>query len=100
MGQDVVTDLDAIRVKYPYNVKKCCLEMFTLWHQRTPKTSWKQLIEALKKVNLTKLASELEELLQPAELEEQSVLVTSEQQQSLKHFKGTYIVWNNGCVNV
>ena len=35
----------------------------------------------------TQLASELERLLQPTELEEQSALVTNEQQQSLTHFK-------------
>ena len=61
--------------------------MFTVWHQRTPKASWKQLIEALKEVDLTQLVSELEELLQPTELEEQSALVTNEQQQSLTHYK-------------
>ena len=37
--------------------------MFTKWRQRTPKASWKQLIEALKEVDLTQLASELEESL-------------------------------------
>ena len=63
MGQDAVTDLDMIRVDYPYNVKECCSRMFTEWRQRTPKASWKQLIEALKEVKLTQLASELEELL-------------------------------------
>ena len=63
MGQDAVIDLDTIRVDYPYNVKECCTRMFTEWRQRTPKASWKQLIEALKEVDLTQLASELEELL-------------------------------------
>ena len=91
MGQDAVTDLATIKASSYDNVA-CCTRMFTEWRQRTPKASWKQLIEALKEVNLTQLASELEYLLQLAELElleEQSALVTSEQQQSLKHFKGT-----------
>ena len=66
MGQDAITDLDIIRVDYPYNVKECCSRMFTEWRQRTPKASWKQLIEALKEVQLTQLASELEELLVPS----------------------------------
>ena len=61
--------------------------MFTVWRQRTPKASWKQLIEVLKEVELTQLVSKLERLLQPTELEEQSALVTNEQQQSLTHFK-------------
>ena len=69
MGQDAVIDLDTIRVDYPYNVKECCSRMFTEWRQRTPKASWKQLIEALKEVKLTQLASELEELLIPSEQE-------------------------------
>ena len=43
-----------------------CSRMFTEWRQRTPKASWKQLIEALKEVRLTQLASELEELLIPS----------------------------------
>ena len=66
MGQDAVASLDVIRVDYPYNVKECCSRMFTEWRQRTPKASWKQLIEALKEVKLTQLASELEELLMPS----------------------------------
>ena len=60
-------------------VRECCSRMFTAWCQRTPKTNWKQLIEALKEVELTQLASELERLLQLTEMEEQSALVTSEQ---------------------
>ena len=63
MGQDAVTDLDVIRIDHPNDVQECCLRMFTKWRQRTPKASWKQLIEALKEVDLTQLASELEELL-------------------------------------
>ena len=66
MGQDAVPSLDVIRVDYPHNVKECCSRMFTEWRRRTPKASWKQLIEALKEVELTQLASELEELLMPS----------------------------------
>ena len=91
MGQDAVYVLDIIKANSNDNVA-CCTKMFTEWRQRTPKASWKQLIEALKEVKLTQLASELEYFLQLAELElleEQSALVTSERQQSLKHFKGT-----------
>ena len=63
MEQDAVTDLDVIRINHPNDVEECCSRMFTKWHQRTPKASWKQLIEALKEIDLTQLASELEELL-------------------------------------
>ena len=66
MGQDAVTDLDTIRVDYPNDVEERCSRMFIEWRQRTPTASWKQLIEALKEVELTQLASELEELLIPS----------------------------------
>ena len=66
MGQDAATDLDIMRVDYPNDVKQCCSRMFTEWLQRTPMASWKQLIEALKEVELTQLANELEELLIPS----------------------------------
>ena len=57
--------LDIIKANSTDNVE-CCSRMFTEWRQRTPKASWKQLIEALKEVKLTQLASELEELLMPS----------------------------------
>ena len=98
MGQDAVTYLDVIRINHPNDVEECCSRMFTKWRQRTPKASWKQLIEALKEVDLTQLASELEELLQSDELEEHSALLISKRQQSLKHFKGIIVlVWSNSC---
>ena len=65
MGQDDVYVLDIIKANSTDNVE-CCSRMFTEWRQRTPKASWKQLIEALKEVKLTQLASELEELLIPS----------------------------------
>ena len=66
MGQDAVTDLDVIRTNHPNDVEECSLRTFTKWRQRTPKASWKQLIEALKEVELIQLASDLEELLIPS----------------------------------
>ena len=65
IGKDNVYVLDIIKVNSTDNVE-CCSRMFTEWRQRTPKASWKQLIEALKEVELTQLASELEELLIPS----------------------------------
>ena len=65
MGQDDVYVLDIIKANSTDNVE-CCSRMFTEWRQRRPKASWKQLIEALKEVKLTQLASELEELLIPS----------------------------------
>ena len=66
MGQNDVYVLDIIKANSNDNVA-CCTRMFTEWRQRTPTASWKQLIEALKEVKLTQLASELEELLIPSE---------------------------------
>ena len=66
MGQNDVYVLDIIKANSNDNVA-CCTRMFTEWRQRTPKASWKQLIEALKEVKLTQLASELEEFLIPSE---------------------------------
>ena len=95
MGQDAVPSLNVISAN-ANNVEECCSTMFIEWRQRTPKASWKQLIEALKEIQLHQLASKLEELLQPAELywiEGQGAFVTSEQQRSPKNlFKGI-IVW-------
>ena len=95
MGQDAL-NLDVIRADHPYNVEGCCSSMFAWWLERTPEASWRQLIEALKEVQLDQLASELKESLQ-------SGIVTSEKQWPLKSqelldlkFKGI-IVWNNGC---
>ena len=73
IGQHAVTDLDVIRINYPNNVMQCCSRMFTEWRQRTPTASWKQLIEALKEVELTQLASELEEFLIPSEQESETL---------------------------
>ena len=114
MGQDATPSLDTIRVDHR-DIIHCCSSMFDMWLQRIPKASWKQLIEALKEVRLTQLASELEESLQPVEhwpeeslqldklIEEvvmQSGMVSSEPRRSQESlhlkFKGI-IVWNNGC---
>ena len=88
MGQDAVTDLDVIRINHPNNVEECCSRMFTKWRQRTPKASWKQLIEALKEVDLTQLASELEELL----------IEDSKISQELKGKYKINIIWLHICL--
>ena len=90
MGQDAVPSLDVIRVDYPNNVKECCSRMFTEWRQRTPeatRASWKRLIEALKEVKLTQLASELKKLLIPSVEQE-----NEKQQPSLQELEGIYII--------
>ena len=66
MGQDAVPCLDVLRINHPNNVEECCSKMLAKWCQKTPKASWKKLIEALKEVSLTQLASKIEELLIPS----------------------------------
>ena len=100
MGQDAVTDLDVIRINHPNDVEECCSRMFTKWRQRTSKASWKQLIEALKGVNLTQLASELEELLIPSVeccVEQESRISQQLQQLAMKK-EGITIVHALVCV--
>ena len=90
MGQDAVPTLDVISADHINNVEKCCSRMFIKWHQRTPKASWKQLIGALKEVELTQLASKLEELLIPSvECQESELLLL---QSSLHQLEGINIM--------
>ena len=62
MEQDDIYVLDTIKANSS-DIVECCSKMFTEWHQRKPKASWKHLIEALKEVELTQLACEVEKLL-------------------------------------
>ena len=42
------------------DVMKCCSAMFQLWLDRQPNASWRQLIEALKRLQLNYLADQIE----------------------------------------
>jgi len=90
MEQDDVHRLNMIKANSTDNVE-CCSKMFTLWHQRTPKANWKQLIEALKEVKLTQLASELEGLLTPS-VECCVEQYSKKQQLPLLQLEGTYLI--------
>ena len=85
LEQKDVHVLERIKIDNSNSVKHCCMEMFTEWRQRTPKASWKQLIGALKNINLNHLANELEGLLiSPREFyvgQESEMSLTSPQQQ-------------------
>ena len=91
MGEDAVYVLDIIKVNSTDNVE-CCIRMFTEWHRRIPKASWKQLIEALNQINLTRLASELEELLIPSKNPSIEKTRRIPRQSSLEELEGSYIV--------
>ena len=77
LEQDDVYVLDVINVNSRSNVESCS-KMFTEWRQRTPTASWKKLIEALKQVNLNRLASDLEELLMPSSVQQMEGSHTAE----------------------
>ena len=81
MGQDSVADLNTISVNNRDNVTGCCSSLFSLWLQRQPEANWKQLIDALIKIKLNLLASEIKKS-----------LILSEQQQSSQQglTEGTY----------
>ena len=42
------------------DVTNCCSKMFQLWFDRQPTASWKQLIQALKQLQLDNLADQIE----------------------------------------
>ena len=63
MGQDSAADLDIISANNRGDVEGCCSSMFSLWLRRQTEASWKQLIDALIKVKLNVLASEIEKSL-------------------------------------
>ena len=92
MGQNAVTELDVIRINHPNDVEECCSRMFTKWRQRTPTASWKQLIEALKEVELTQLASELE-----CSVEQESKISQQQLQMQQLPPEGTY---NSDFINL
>ena len=48
------------------NVVACCSSLFSLWFQRQPEASWKQLIDALKITGLENLAKQIKGQLIPS----------------------------------
>ena len=59
LGEDGVTQLDVIKANNS-DVTKCSLAMLTLWRQQKIDASWSQLIEALKRLKLNRVAAEIE----------------------------------------
>ena len=90
MGQDSVAGLDVIRTNYPNDVEECCSRMLTKWRQKMPNANWKDLIKALKEVELIQLASEVEKLLIPSadSCVEEGIRMLQQQQLSKQfHYK-------------
>ena len=63
---DAIAELSTISQDHRDRVINCCSRMFQLWLQRKPNASWKQLIMALKEINLNTLASQIEGMLTPS----------------------------------
>ena len=84
LGQEGESDLNMIAANSGGNVIQCCSSMFSLWLERQPEASWRQLFKALSNVNLVSLATETERLLTPSEQHQSS-------QQTLTNLQGTSI---------
>ena len=90
MGQAGVNDLNIISANKRGDVIQCCSSMFSLWLERQPEASWKQLIMALIKIQLNHLASEIKKSLkaeQSQNSEERSLEGTYIAQDVTKSFK-------------
>ena len=61
-GGSSIAALKTISANSHGNVIKCCASMFSLWLERQPEASWRQLIEALKATNLGNIAADLEKM--------------------------------------
>lgn len=64
-GEKSVAALKTISANSHRDVNKCCASLFSKWLQMVPDVSWRQLIEALKVVNLEHLATAIERKLIP-----------------------------------
>ena len=60
---DAVAELSIISVEHCHSVVNHCSSLFQLWLQRESNASWKQLLDALKKINLNHLATQIEGML-------------------------------------
>ena len=65
LGDKIVAELDTISADSRGSVVTCCSGMFSLWLERQPEASWKQLTDALINVKLVSLAAEIRRLLTP-----------------------------------
>ena len=59
LGEEANDALDVIKNSNS-NVTNCCSAMFQLWLERRPTASWRQLIQALKQLQLNYLAIQIE----------------------------------------
>jgi len=65
LEQEDEQKLHEIKMNNPKDASECCKEMFQLWLEKCSNASWNQLIQALREVELSSLASKIEEILIP-----------------------------------
>ena len=83
---DAAAELSIISRDHRDSVVNCCSNMFQLWLQRQPDASWKQLIEALREINLNHLATQIKGMLMP------SVDTAAAGVVPVMQVKGTYVL--------
>jgi len=76
LGQETDAALNTISANSRGNVIQCCSSMFSLWLERQPEASWKQLVEALINVNLKSLSVEIKKILTPEQQQDSQMLST------------------------
>ena len=80
VGDDTVTTLKTISVNSRGNIIKCCSSLFSLWLDRQPEATWRQLIQALTKIKLSNLAMKIEHNFIPSSAESTNIIVPHMQQ--------------------
>ena len=63
---DAAAELSIISQDRRDSVVNRCSSMFQLWFKRQPNASWKQLIKALREIDLNTLAAQIEGMLKPS----------------------------------
>ena len=56
--------LDVIAADHPHSVEGCCKSMFEKWLETQEDANWKQILEAIKNIELHHIADKLEKYLQ------------------------------------
>jgi len=98
LGQEADASLNTISTN-SRNVIQCCSSMFSLWLERQPEASWKQLVEALMNVNLNALGVKIKNLLTPKQ-QADSQKISSDLQGTLLKFSDYVCAHACECVCV
>ena len=63
LEQEHEEDLEIIKKNNPNDVSECCKQMFRLWLSKCGNPTWDQLMQALKEIELSNLATAIEGML-------------------------------------